>query len=77
MEATGRIGDLVLPQGTYVLLQDGATGSVEVVTGPHKVSLADTDKPVIYERESRRFAPATADKAIKVQTTADEGQYLY
>ena len=71
-----RTGDLVLPQGTYVLLQDGASGNVNVVVGPHKVSLADTDKPVVYERSSRRFAPATSDKAIKVWPSADEGQYL-
>lgn len=75
MEQT-RTGDLVLPQGTYVLLQDGASGNVNVVVGPHKVSLADTDKPVVYERGSRRFAPASADKAIKVWPSADEGQYL-
>lgn len=74
MEA--RSGDLVLPQGTYVLLQDGATGQVEVVTGPHKVSLADTDKPVTYERESRRFTPTTSDRAIRVCPAADEGQYI-
>jgi hypothetical protein len=30
--AEGRSGDLVLSQGTFVLLQDGATGQVEVVT---------------------------------------------
>jgi len=71
-----RSGDLVLPQGTYVLTQDGASGQVEVVTGPHKVSLADTDKPVIYESESRRFTPTTADRAIRVCPAADEGQYL-
>ena len=71
-----RSGDLVLPQGTYVLLQDGASGQVEVVTGPHKVSLADTDKPVIYESESRRFTPTAADRAIRVCPAADEGQYL-
>jgi len=71
-----RSGDLVLPQGTYVLLQDGASGQVEVVTGPHKVSLADTDKPVVYERESRRFVPTNADRAIRVCPAADEGQYL-
>ena len=71
-----RSGDLVLPQGTYVLLQDGASGQVEVVTGPHKVSLADTDKPVIYERESRRFVPTESARAIRVCPAADEGQYL-
>lgn len=74
--AEGRSGDLVLSQGTYVLLQDGATGQVEVVTGPHKVSLADTDRPVVYDRESRLFSPTTADKAIRVCPAADEGQYL-
>ena len=73
---TGRSGDLVLPQGTYVLLQDGASGQVEVVTGPHKVSLADTDKPVVYETESRRFTPTSSDRAIRVCPAADEGQYL-
>lgn len=74
--AEGRSGDLVLSQGTYVLLQDGATGQVEVVTGPHKVSLADTDKPVVYDKDSRRFIPTTAEKAISVFPSADEGQYL-
>ena len=71
-----RSGDLVLPQGTYVLLQDGASGQVEVVTGPHKVSLADTEKPVIYERESRRYTPTPPANAIKVCPAADEGQYI-
>lgn len=76
MALEGRSGDLVLSQGTYVLLQDGATGQVEVVTGPHKVSLADTDKPVVYEKDTRRFTPTTSDKAIRVCPAADEGQYL-
>ena len=74
--ALERSGDLVLSQGTYVLVQDGATGQVEVITGPFKVSLADTDKPVVYDRETRRFTPTTPDQAIKVCPAADEGQYL-
>jgi major vault protein len=57
-------------------LQDGATGQVEVVTGPFKVSLADTDKPVVYEKDTRRFTPTTSEKAIGVCPAADEGQYL-
>lgn len=76
MAIEGRTGDLVLSQGTYVLLQDGATGQVEVITGPHKVSLADTDKLVIYDKDSRLYIPTTSDKAIKVCPAADEGQYL-
>jgi len=72
----GRSGDLVLAQGTYVHILEGATGQVGVISGPNKTSLPETDKTVIYERESRRFAPAGSDKAIRVCPTADEGQYL-
>lgn len=71
-----RSGDLVLPQGTYVLLQEGTTGEVKVVVGPHKVSLGDTDKPVVYERDSRIYAPHSVEKATKVCPAADEGQYV-
>lgn len=72
----GRSGDLVLAQGTYVHILEGATGQVDVITGPNKTSLPETDKTVIYERESRRFAPTAADRAIRVCPTADEGQYI-
>lgn len=71
-----RTGDLVLPQGTYVLLQDGASGQVDVITGPSKLSLADTDKPVVYESESGRFTITPPDRAIRVCPAADEGQYI-
>lgn len=69
--------DLVLPQGTYVLIQDGASGNVEVVVGPHKVSMADTDSPVIYDHKSGRYIPVSnqAD-AIQSAPRADEGQYV-
>ena len=74
--ALERSGDLILSQGTYVLVQDGTTGQVEVVTGPFKVTLGDMDKPVVYDRETRRFLTTTPDQAIKVCPAADEGQYL-
>jgi major vault protein len=74
--ASERSGDLILSQGTYVLVQDGTTGQVEVVTGPFKVTLGDMDKPVVYDRETRRFTQTTPDLAIKVCPAADEGQYL-
>lgn len=72
----GRSGDLVLAQGTYVHILEGATGQVDVITGPNKTSLPETDKTVVYERESRRFTPSVADRAIRVCPAADEGQYL-
>jgi hypothetical protein len=47
MNMTERAGDLIIPQGSYAFVQDGATGQVDVIVGPTKVSLAETDKPVI------------------------------
>jgi hypothetical protein len=41
---TERIGDLVLPQGTYVLVQDGSNGQVDVIVGPNKTAMQETDK---------------------------------
>ena len=72
----GRQGDLVLPQGTYVHILEGATGQVDVISGPNKTSLPETDKTVIYERESRRFTPTGVDRSVRVCPAADEGQYL-
>jgi major vault protein len=76
MNPVQRNGDLVLPQGTYVLVMDGASGNVEVVVGPHKVSLADTDKTVVYNPDTRRYIPTAADDAIRTCPTANEGQYI-
>lgn len=76
-ELNERHGDLILPQGTYTLVQDGASGQVDVIVGPHKASLADTDKPVVYDHNTRRFnkigVPADA---IMTNPTANEGQYI-
>lgn len=72
-----RTGDIILSQGTYVYVQDGASGQVDVIVGPHKQSLADTDKPVTYNATTRRFDKTTnAHDAIQIFATANEGEYL-
>lgn len=70
-------GDLVLPQGTFVFIQDGASGQVQVAVGPYKESLAEIDKFVIYDERTRKFEEADdVEDAIQVCPTADEGQYI-
>lgn len=73
-----RIGDLVLPQGTYVLVQDGSNGQVDVIVGPNKTAMQETDKPVVYDHpQTRRFIKVgNALEAVKSFSTANEGQYL-
>ena len=77
MAPTDRIGDLVLPQGTYVLVQDGSNGQVDVIVGPNKTAMQETDKPVIYDPQTRRFTKiAYAADAVQSFSTANEGQYI-
>lgn len=72
-----RQGDIILAQGTFVFVQDGASGQVDVIVGPNKISLADTDKPVTYDATTRRFVRMnSANDAIQVFPTAHEGQYI-
>lgn len=72
-----RTGDIILAQGTFVYVQDGASGQVDVIVGPNKISLADTDKPVTYDPTNRRYHRAsTAMDAIQTFPTANEGEYI-
>jgi major vault protein len=70
-------GDLILPQGTFVYIQDGASGQVQVAVGPYKESIGEIDKVVIFDERSRKFVPATDfTEAVQVLRSADEGQYI-
>ena len=70
-------GDLILPQGTFVFIQDGASGQVQVAVGPYKESLGEIDKLVTYDERTRKFVEShELDDAIQVCPTADEGQYI-
>jgi major vault protein len=69
-------GDLILAQGMYAFIQDGASGQVEVVVGPHKVSLAETDRPSIQDERSMVFEHTTSSHAMTPFKTAHEGQYI-
>ena len=71
-----RSGDLVLPQGTYAMIQDNSSGNVEVIVGPSKVSLAESDKPVSYDPFTRSFEEVLRSAAIQVSPEATEGQYM-
>ena len=73
---TERAGDLLLPQGCYAFVQDGATGQVDVIVGPTKVSLAETDRPVRYDTRTGNYTRVTNAEAITPVITASEGQYL-
>jgi major vault protein len=70
-------GDLILSQGTFVYIQDGASGQVQVAVGPYKESIGEIDKIVVFDEDSRKFVQASDfNEAIQVSRSADEGQYI-
>jgi major vault protein len=76
-DSRGKRGDLILPQGTFVFIQDGASGQVHVAVGPYKESIGEIDKIVIFDEKSRKFIPSNdSNEAIQVARSADEGQYI-
>lgn len=70
-------GDLILSQGTFVYIQDGASGQVQVAVGPYKESIGEIDKIVVFDEDTRKFVQASDfNEAIQVSRSADEGQYI-
>ena len=77
MNYENKRGDLILSQGTFVYIQDGASGQVQVAVGPYKESIGEIDKIVVFDEKTRKFVQATDfSEAIQVARSADEGQYI-
>lgn len=69
-------GDLVLSQNTYAYIQDGTSGNVEIMNGPMKMSLSETDKTVNYDATQGMFVPCDRSRAVMPWIKATEGQYI-
>ena len=73
---TAQSRDLVLRPGEYSFISDETKGKVEVLVGPHKTSLAATDRPVKYEPTTGRFSDSTVDGAVMAFVNAPKGSYV-
>lgn len=68
--------DLILAPNEYAFILDETKGNVVNYVGPHKTSLANTDQPVIFNSQNKRFERCTLEKAIQTFAIAPEGWYL-
>lgn len=75
-ESSSRERDLVLAPNEYAFISDQTKGNINVYVGPYKTSLANTDQPVIFNSESKRFERCLLEQSISVFATAPEGWYL-
>lgn len=76
MEQMGRDRDLVLAPGEYAYVLDTTKGLVNTIVGPNKVSMSNTDQPVVWDTKARRFMRCEADKSIQIDSIAPEGFYI-
>ncbi|MFN8608247.1 MAG: hypothetical protein U0931_11995 [Vulcanimicrobiota bacterium] len=68
--------DLVLAPNEFAFILDETKGNVIAYVGPHKTSLANTDRPVVFEEHSRRYRRCTLEESITAFPYAEEGWYI-
>ncbi|HSO00037.1 MAG TPA: hypothetical protein VLS89_17205 [Candidatus Nanopelagicales bacterium] len=72
----GRERDLVLAPNEFAFISDETKGNINVYVGPHKTSLANTDRPVVFNYQTKRFDRCSLEQATQVLSVAPEGWYL-
>jgi major vault protein len=68
--------DLVLAPNEYAFISDETKGNINVYVGPHKTSLANTDQPVVFTEETKRFDRVNLEEAINPFAVAPVGWYV-
>ncbi|MCB9714452.1 MAG: hypothetical protein H6712_11370 [Myxococcales bacterium] len=68
--------DLVLAPNEYAFIADETKGNINAYIGPYKSSLANTDQPVVFDIESKRFSRCSLEEAILPFAVAPVGWYL-
>lgn len=76
MSDHSRERDLVLSPNEYAFISDQTKGNINVYVGPYKTSLANTDQPVFFDEQSKRFERCGLEQATRVFATAPEGWYI-
>ena len=72
----GRERDLVLAPNEFAFISDETKGNINVYVGPHKTSLANTDRPVVFNNATKRFDRCSLEQATQTLAVAPEGWYL-
>jgi len=77
MADPSRERDLVLAPNEYAFVIDETKGSIQTYVGPLKISLSQTEKPVVFDGKSKRFTKSNnLDDAIQLFSIAPEGWYM-
>ena len=67
---------MVLAPNEYAFILDQTKGHINVYVGPFKTSLANTDRPVVFDEATKTFVRCNLEESMKLFSTAPEGWYL-
>lgn len=76
MPDRSRERDLILAPNEYAFIADETKGNINAYVGPYKTSLANTDQPVTFNAESKRFENCSLEDATRSFAVAPVGWYL-
>lgn len=71
-----RSGDLILSPGEFAFVHDRSKGNISVNVGPHKSSMSETDSPVVWDKDKKRFVSTDQIRAVQPFVSATEGSYV-
>lgn len=74
--AENRERDLVLAPNEFAFISDQTKGNVIAYVGPYKTSMANTDKPVYFNKKTKQFEICDLEKSIQTFTACPEGWYI-
>ncbi len=76
MPDSNRERDLVLAPNEYAFISDQTKGNINVYVGPYKTSLANTDRPVMFDDATKRFEKCSLEDSMRAFVIAPEGWYV-
>jgi major vault protein len=76
MSDRARERDLILAPNEYAFIADETKGNINAYVGPYKTSLANTDQPVVFNAQSKRFEKCGLEAATQSFAVAPVGWYL-
>ena len=74
--AENRERDLVLAPNEFAFISDQTKGNVITYVGPYKTSMANTDKPVQFNKKTKQFEICDLEKSTQTFIAAPEGWYI-
>lgn len=76
MSDRARERDLILAPNEYAFIADETKGNINAYVGPYKTSLANTDQPVVFNPQTKRFEKCGLEAATQSFAVAPVGWYL-